>query len=162
MAFLFLGILSADVTQDPYMPFRRSCLETWIPSSHVLSTTLRSSAEHVLGHMFHNYCVRSWYAHSSSWPLAGIRSFQRRRKSQIFLKRFYTPNNSKLLILSIVSVNLQKTSHVIPEGLSERADHSTLRMTKWDKQRAEVYNATRRIIFYSALHSQFSCRKFVY
>lgn len=114
----------------PLMPLRPHCLETWTPSSHVLSKTLRSSAELVLGHMLLNYCARSWYARSSKWPLDGIRSYQGRRKSQRILKRFCTPNNSKILFSSIISVILQKTSHVIREGLSERAHHSTLRMTK--------------------------------
>jgi hypothetical protein len=112
LTFLFRGILFADVKQDLYMTFRRHSLETWTPSSHVLSTTLRSSAEHVLRHMLLNYCARSWYALSSNWPLAGIRSYQGGRKSQRILKRFYTPNNSKLFPL-----NLQQTSHVTREVL---------------------------------------------
>ena len=160
--FFSVEFCFVDIKQEPYMPLRRICWETWTPSSHVLSTTHRSTAEHVLRYMLLNYCARSWYARSSNWPLAGIRSYQGRRTSQRILKRFYKPNNSKLLFSTIFSVTLQKTSQVLREGLSERAHHSTLRMTKRDKLRTDLYNATRRIIFYLALHSQFSWGKFVY
>jgi hypothetical protein len=57
-------------------------------------------------------------------------------------------------------MNFQQTNQVILEGFFETSHYNTLRMPKPDKQRAQVYDFSQRIIFIFGV--KLSCGKYMY